>query len=82
MCVLIATIKLLIVPYGIETGRQFGSEQLADLLLIVPYGIETKEGVLEDNIYSSLLIVPYGIETQKIIVRKFRTLPFNRTLWN
>ena len=54
--------KLLIVPYGIETGVFGLLTQLVELL-IVPYGIET---IVTDEIlneFGRLLIVPYGIET-------------------
>ena len=36
----ISIIKLLIVPYGIETARNYNRNKGQDLL-IVPYGIET-----------------------------------------
>ena len=50
-------------------------------LLIVPYGIET--ALCENQTSSSqLLIVPYGIETTKKLPAYFRSLSFNRTLWN
>ena len=53
---------LLIVPYGIETGRDRSSGNGLTTLLIVPYGIETK---FDTRLLCQqfLLIVPYGIET-------------------
>ncbi len=55
------SLRLLIVPYGIETGvRTNLTYQQA--LLIVPYGIETL-AKLEILNLQKLLIVPYGIET-------------------
>ena len=35
------TMRLLIVPYGIETNELGGNVTESDQLLIVPYGIET-----------------------------------------
>ena len=55
-------IRLLIVPYGIETMLVTSSVVPHGLLLIVPYGIETCiiKTITGSN---NLLIVPYGIET-------------------
>ena len=54
-------IVLLIVPYGIETGKsQF--RFFTTYLLIVPYGIETILYSCSNSVLI-LLIVPYGIET-------------------
>ena len=54
-------IRLLIVPYGIET-RVHVTCCYSSVLLIVPYGIETRYAgrIL---LSGRLLIVPYGIET-------------------
>ena len=54
-------IKLLIVPYGIETVQGL-CKQTVPRLLIVPYGIETKK-CRRQYLVLTLLIVPYGIET-------------------
>ena len=55
--------RLLIVPYGIETGEGVGTRILQDLL-IVPYGIETQTRRRQEDRQGYLLIVPYGIETK------------------
>ncbi len=73
-------IRLLIVPYGIETGFHFLNHVYL-LLLIVPYGIETgRTGT--GCIRKTLLIVPYGIETYKADMFMVEMYTFNRTLWN
>ena len=59
------TIRLLIVPYGIET-EQVGVQNVCTGLLIVPYGIETPSNTQKVMAVSGLLIVPYGIETEKV----------------
>ncbi len=56
-------IKLLIVPYGIET-RDVTIKTYSAFLLIVPYGIETKTVIFLPFMGVYLLIVPYGIETR------------------
>ena len=55
-------VRLLIVPYGIETYVQ-RSATFYTALLIVPYGIETAIRSTEMVKRKKLLIVPYGIET-------------------
>ena len=54
--------ELLIVPYGIETGKHKPSMSIR-ILLIVPYGIETPYLHVLHRMVPILLIVPYGIET-------------------
>ena len=56
-------LKLLIVPYGIETIVVHSHLARLWVLLIVPYGIETW---ISETISGTkdLLIVPYGIETK------------------
>ena len=52
------------------------------VLLIEPYGIEIAKRV-EDNVcLCAPLIEPYGIEIQWRGLRRLRSFPFNRTLWN
>ena len=55
---------LLIVPYGIETQKNWKGYCCLELL-IVPYGIETWVKATRRMIRIRLLIVPYGIETSK-----------------
>ena len=57
---------LLIVPYGIETGKNAAGYSAGSVLLIVPYGIETGD-IRRDTAWKMLLIVPYGIETGQIV---------------
>ena len=73
-------IRLLIVPYGIETKEEVDYE-VEQQLLIVPYGIETPF-FASLNISKTLLIVPYGIETWNVSLRVTLFVAFNRTLWN
>ena len=54
--------KVLIVPYGIETTFEYVCSLTAVSVLIVPYGIETEYSSLDSDI-KKVLIVPYGIET-------------------
>ena len=44
-CHLRLGMRLLIVPYGIETRSNFIGKIVADILLIVPYGIETRNSL-------------------------------------
>ena len=74
-------IRLLIVPYGIETKEKSRKEAILSLLLIVPYGIETA-GNRRDRKSYQLLIVPYGIETIIFSCRTNLMHSFNCTLWN
>ena len=59
-------IRLLIVPYGIETPA-WRIVKVCVSLLIVPYGIETLHGNRRADHQGALLIVPYGIETTFVI---------------
>ena len=63
--------KLLIVPYGIETMNS-NVQHASGPLLIVPYGIETSLTWADPSL-ELLLIVPYGIETRYCI---FGTLTY------
>ena len=74
-------LRLLIVPYGIETSI-FKYYVYSIELLIVPYGIETYSSTLILSTDSKLLIVPYGIETEQRIMLNEIGLSFNCTLWN
>ena len=77
----IIAFKLLIVPYGIETGNRGGLFG-GNYLLIVPYGIETDAKNEKQIQKLQLLIVPYGIETRKKHRLVCRIYTFNCTLWN
>ena len=55
-------LKVLIVPYGIETKKEEAEIREA-AVLIVPYGIETHISFPLSVCLQNVLIVPYGIET-------------------
>ena len=76
------SVRLLIVPYGIETCTLKGVLKRRSLL-IVPYGIETRRQEPYRTELQRLLIVPYGIETpvRPVYSSEFPSA-FNRTLWN